>query len=255
MALDADSPISSDCPPFLTDFIMPYSMRPRSNARCMRSRVTISLSVRYQILGPLKTTIHGSQTPTQIECRQLSMVCGVQSSAWIDSSTLVPFMMRPYSSLETKNGWAHSSYRNCRLALSSSVKGFSGVSSRWHHVATARLPPGARTRVISSTYAFLSGMCSPDSQAQTRSKVLSSNSISNAFITLKAMLISPRSLASSVPRATCFGERVMPMTSASGKAAANRREVPPMPQPTSRIFLGLVVPDHFSISSMKSYFA
>ena len=72
--------------PFFTALIMPYSIRPRSKARCMRSRVTISRSVRYQIRGPLNTTIHGSQTPTQIECLQLSIVCGFQSSATTDCS-------------------------------------------------------------------------------------------------------------------------------------------------------------------------
>lgn len=35
------------------------------------------------------------------------------------------------------------------------------------------VPPGLRTRTISSTYAFLSGMCSPDSHAHTKSKLLS----------------------------------------------------------------------------------
>mmetsp|Transcript_22986 Transcript_22986/g.58946 ORF Transcript_22986/g.58946 Transcript_22986/m.58946 type:complete len:235 (-) Transcript_22986:640-1344(-) len=234
---------------------MPYSMRPRSKARCMRSRVTISRRVRYQILGPLKTTIQGSHTPTQIECRQLSIVCGVQSSATTDSRAPVPSMMRPYSSFDTKYGCAHSSYRKLRLTLSSSVNGVSGVSSRWHQVATASVPPGASTRVISSTYFFLSGMCSPDSQAQTRSKLPASNSISSAFMTLKVTFVKPRSLASSVALLTWLGDRVMPMTSASGKRAASRRVVPPMPQPTSTIVLGSLAPDQSSISSMKSYLA
>lgn len=57
---------------------------------CMRSRVTISRSVLYQIRGPLKMTIHGSNTPTQILWRQLSIVFLFQSASVMLSSLPVP---------------------------------------------------------------------------------------------------------------------------------------------------------------------
>ena len=72
------------------------------------------------------------------------------------------------------------------------------------------VPPGFRTRIISSTYRFLSGMCSPDSHAQTRSNVSSGKSISSAFITWKLALSTPCSAANSVARFTWFGLSVMP---------------------------------------------
>jgi hypothetical protein len=53
------------------------------------------------------------------------------------------------------------------------------------------VPPGLSTRVISSTYFFLSGICSPLSHAHTKSKLLSSNFILNASITSKLTLESP----------------------------------------------------------------
>ena len=56
----------------------------------MRSRVTISLTVRYQILGPAKTTGQGSHTPTQLEWRQLGSVGAVQSARPTSFSLPVP---------------------------------------------------------------------------------------------------------------------------------------------------------------------
>ena len=55
-------------------FIIPYVMRSQSNARCMRSRVTISRIVFHQMRGPANTTGQGSYTPTQIMCLKLLIV-------------------------------------------------------------------------------------------------------------------------------------------------------------------------------------
>mmetsp|Transcript_6620 Transcript_6620/g.23368 ORF Transcript_6620/g.23368 Transcript_6620/m.23368 type:complete len:219 (+) Transcript_6620:1498-2154(+) len=82
--------------------IIPYCMSPRSNARCMRSSVTISLTVLYHMRGPLAMTNHGLHTPTQIECLQLSMVSFTQSSPATVSKAPVPCSRRSYSSTETK---------------------------------------------------------------------------------------------------------------------------------------------------------
>merc|ERR1711924_327468 len=65
---------------FFFPLIIPYSMSPQSKAWCILSKVTISLTVLYQIRGPLKTTIQGSTTPTHMLCLQLAMVGFVQSS-------------------------------------------------------------------------------------------------------------------------------------------------------------------------------
>ena len=118
------------------------------------------------------------------------------------------------------------------------------------------LPPGFSTRTISSTYAFLSGMCSPLSQAHTKSKVLSSNSISNAFITRNCAFGTPCSFANSVARFTWLGESVIPVTVVpSPNVFAKCRDVPPMPHPTSNTSAGFSVSLHFAISSTKSNFA
>ena len=76
--------------------------------------------------------------------------------------------------------------------------------------------PGLSTLVISSTYCFLSGMCSPDSHAHTRSNLSSSCVIFRASITWKLTLGMPLSLASSVARLTWFGEMVMPTSLCTG---------------------------------------
>ena len=75
---------------FLMARIIPYCIRPEAKALCMRSRVTISLTVRYQILGPAKTTGQGSHTPTQLEWRQLGSVAAVQSARSTSLSLPVP---------------------------------------------------------------------------------------------------------------------------------------------------------------------
>lgn len=90
LAAAAELPAAPDCGCPLTALIMPYSISPRSKARCMRSSVTISRIVLYQIFGPRNTTGHGSHTPTQMECLQLLIVCGVQSSATTLPSAPVP---------------------------------------------------------------------------------------------------------------------------------------------------------------------
>ena len=150
------SSLSRTISSFFLPLINPYVMSPRSKARCMRSSVTISRMVLYQILGPAKTTGHGSQTPTQMECRHEAMVFLTQFSPRTFSMALVFRINRSYSSQETKYGCAHSSYKNCKFFFSSSVNGFFVSSaSRWHQVATTRTPPGFNTRIISSTYFFL----------------------------------------------------------------------------------------------------
>ena len=70
---EADAVLPFARPPF-TALAIPYSMSPLANALCIRSIVTISLITRYQTKGPLKTTIQGSHTPTQFECRQVGRV-------------------------------------------------------------------------------------------------------------------------------------------------------------------------------------
>mmetsp|Transcript_10166 Transcript_10166/g.30538 ORF Transcript_10166/g.30538 Transcript_10166/m.30538 type:complete len:252 (-) Transcript_10166:638-1393(-) len=235
---------------------MPYCMRPLSKARCMRSSVTISRMVLYHRTGlNLRMTGQGFHTPTQMECRQLSMVGAVQSAVSTSFSFPVPSMRRAYSSMDTKKGWAHSLYRKSSSAFSSLVNGVSRVSSRWHHVAITRVPPGFSTRTISSTYSFLSGMCSPLSQAHTRSKLSSGQSILSASMTWKCTLSTPCSWASSVPRFTWAGDSVIPSTEALLNFLARWREVPPKPHPTSSTRVGAVAPAHFNISSQKSNLA
>eukprot|EP00622_Pseudochattonella_farcimen_P007193 FR743124.1.p2 GENE.FR743124.1~~FR743124.1.p2 ORF type:complete len:141 (+),score=23.29 FR743124.1:561-983(+) len=95
--------------------------------------------------------------------------------------------------MEMKGGWVHSSSMQFKFFLSFSDRGTS-LSSRQHHVATTSTPPGLSTLAICSTYAFLSGMCSPLSQAHTMSKLLSGKVIANASLTWKVALSNPRSL-------------------------------------------------------------
>ena len=108
-------------------FIIPYVIKSQSNARCMRSNVTISRIVLYQIRGPANTTGHGSQTPTQMLCRQLRIVSFTQFALPTVAIAPVPSISRTYSSIDTKYGCAHSSYKNLRFAFSSSVNA-GGVS-------------------------------------------------------------------------------------------------------------------------------
>mmetsp|Transcript_8366 Transcript_8366/g.37689 ORF Transcript_8366/g.37689 Transcript_8366/m.37689 type:complete len:257 (+) Transcript_8366:218-988(+) len=234
---------------------MPYVMRSQSNARCIRSSVTISRIVLYQMRGPLNTTGHGSQTPTQMECLHDRMVFFTQLALPTVAILSVPSISRQYSSMDTKYGCAHSSYRNLRFFSSSALN--AGGVSRWHHVAMTIVPPGLSTRIISSTYFFLSGMCSPDSHAHTKSKVSSGKSIASAFITRNDAFGRFCSAASSVALSTCFGERVMPVTRVSGpNVLAMCLDVPPMPHPTSSTFAGLSGhSDQASISSQKSSLA
>jgi hypothetical protein len=65
-------------------------MSPSAKARCMRSKVTISRVTLYHMRGPLNTTIQGSHTPTQMECRHESMVGAVQSARPTVASCPVP---------------------------------------------------------------------------------------------------------------------------------------------------------------------
>lgn len=182
-----------------------------------------------------------------------------------------------------KCGWVHSSYKNCKSALSFFVKGLSVVSSLWHQVAITSWPPaeatfnclslrsrcrghkqqtylmtksgfctyyfissitvsnrvvlekegclyslqkppkgclpldmeavcipGLSTRDISWTYFSLSGMCSPDSQAHTKSNFPSSWLILRASITLKLAFWIPLLRANSLALRTWFGDKVMP---------------------------------------------
>ena len=95
---------------FLTPFIIPYCMSPTSKARCMRSRHTISLRVLYQIRG-LEKTGNGSHTPAHTECRQLAIVCLVQSSVSTARIAPVFFNNHAYLSMLMKYGCAHSLYR------------------------------------------------------------------------------------------------------------------------------------------------
>lgn len=71
-------------------------------------------------------------------------------------------------------------------------------------------PPGFSTRVISSMYFPLSGMCSPLSQAQTRSKESSSKVMSRAFVTWNFAFGTPCSFASWVARSTCIDTSLQP---------------------------------------------
>ena len=64
------------------------------------------------------------------------------------------------------------------------------------------VPPGFSTRVICCTYRLLSLMCSPDSQAHTRSKESSSNSSARASMTRKVTFSRPWAWASWVARVT-----------------------------------------------------
>ena len=142
--------------------------------------------------------------------------------------------------------------------VSSRAENGSPLSSRWHHVAMTSVPPGFSTRTISSTYFFLSGMCSPDSHAHTRSNELSGKSIASAFMTRKSALRTPCCSANSVARATCFGDRVMPVTDVpSPKPFARWRDAPPIPHPTSSTVLGVfsAQPAQMAISSTKSSLA
>ena len=59
---------------------------------------------------------------------------------------------RPYSWYEMKWGCAHSSYRKSRSARSLSLKGVSGVSSRWHQVAMISVPPDSVAASCLSCY-------------------------------------------------------------------------------------------------------
>ena len=58
-------------------------------------------------------------------------------------------------------------------------------------------------------------MCSPDSQAQTRSKLSSGHVIASASMTWKCALGTPCSPASSVARRTCSFDSVMPAAGAT----------------------------------------
>mmetsp|Transcript_19373 Transcript_19373/g.57484 ORF Transcript_19373/g.57484 Transcript_19373/m.57484 type:complete len:291 (+) Transcript_19373:241-1113(+) len=239
---------------FLTARIIPYCMSPDEKPSCMRRSPSTSRNVRYQACGRA-SRYHGSLAALMMLLCQSGRVCNVQSSLQMPSSMLVPFIRRSNSWIEMKNGWAHSSYKNCSCCRSSSVNFRCSVSSRWHQHAMTNVPPGFSTLAISSMYFFLSGMCSPLSHAHTKSNVLSANSIFSASITCSFTLSSPLSAHSSMPRCTCFGDSVMPVTLASGKSLPRWRLVPPNPQPTSRTRTGLLAPLNFNISSQKSYLA
>lgn len=92
---------------------LPYSISPLANALCIRSSVTISRTTFHQMNGlSLKMTYHGLSTPTQMDCLHEGSVCSHQSSQALPSTCPVPSNNRTNSSLEMKNGCAHSSYKN-----------------------------------------------------------------------------------------------------------------------------------------------
>ena len=69
---------------------------------------------------------------------------------------------------------------------------------------------------------------------------MSGKSIASAFMTRKSALRTPCCSANSVARATCFGDRVMPVTDVpSPKPFARWRDAPPIPHPTSSTVLGV----------------
>ena len=78
----------------------------------------------------------------------------------------------------------------------------SPAASLWHQVAITKVPPGFSARLICSTYLLLSTMCSPDSQAQTRSNDPGSNSSARASMTRKVTFSRPWAWASCVARVT-----------------------------------------------------
>ena len=79
-ALDTSAPTPPATPSLFTPRAMPYTISPDANARCMRSRVTISRITFHHTRGPARTTGHGSNTPTQLEWRHVGRVGAVQSA-------------------------------------------------------------------------------------------------------------------------------------------------------------------------------